>query len=57
MTPRPGVVITSSGYCGRCGHLATLTGEPWDNQYRCIQGCRCTMQGCCPVETPTGAAT
>lgn len=33
--------------CGCCHHLARRSPDPWDNQYRCDEGCRCTMQGCC----------
>jgi len=41
----------SSGTCGACQHKASRTGEPWANQYQCREGCRCTMQGCCPGKT------
>lgn len=42
--------IVLSGECHRCGDIASRTSEPWDNQFRCTEGCRCTMQGCCPRE-------
>lgn len=30
--------------CARCGHVA----EPNGNDWRCREGCRCTMRGCPP---------
>lgn len=46
-------MIVTSGLCGRCDHPAVHTDEPWDNQFRCASGCRCTMQGCCVTKTIT----
>lgn len=44
----PVVVTMSRIECASCGHTASRTSEPWNNQYQCAEGCRCTMQGCCP---------
>lgn len=37
--------------CNVCHHTASRGRDPWDNQFRCAEGCRCTMQGCCPGKT------
>lgn len=34
--------------CNVCSHTASRSRDSWDNQFRCSEGCRCTMQGCCP---------
>ncbi len=34
--------------CNVCRHTASRSCDPWDNQHQCAEGCRCTMQGCCP---------
>lgn len=42
--------------CNVCKDVASRSREPWDNQYRCAKGCRCTMQGCCPGRTAQEAS-
>jgi hypothetical protein len=48
-------ITTSRGTCASCQHDASRTSEPWNNQYQCAEGCRCTMQGCCPGPMPREA--
>lgn len=50
------VVKTARGTCAACQHEASRTSEPWNNQYQCAKGCRCTMQGCCPSAAGTSLA-
>ncbi len=51
MTTRVATAAVERAVCNACRHTATRPRDPWDNQYRCGEGCRCTMQGCCPGDT------
>lgn len=54
LIPESWAARAGSFSCSQCEHVASRSGAPWDNQYRCGKGCRCTMQGCCPGPTRKG---
>jgi hypothetical protein len=51
VTTRVEIAAVELSVCNACHHTATRSRDPWDNQYRCAEGCRCTMQGCCVGRT------
>ncbi|PRY35373.1 hypothetical protein CLV43_114291 [Umezawaea tangerina] len=46
---KPEAQVAEVSVCRQCTHEIRRAAAPWDNEFRCAEGCRCLMVGCVPA--------